>query len=122
MASRETVQAEDSKDRSSLRRAEAHLGRRLMLLTGLILAVAYILAHTVVDFDPLLLSDQDAKSAVILTAHPDDEVMFFTPTILALLAGGWDVRALCLSNGRCMRPTPYLLVYQGTDVQGTEMD
>lgn len=40
-----------------------------------------------------------AASALILTAHPDDESMFLAPTIRALLKGGWDVRGLCLSNG-----------------------
>ncbi|WVR05587.1 hypothetical protein IAU60_002606 [Kwoniella sp. DSM 27419] len=40
-----------------------------------------------------------ALSALVLTAHPDDEVMFFSPTILGLLQGGWDVNGLCLSSG-----------------------
>ena len=37
---------------------------------------------------------------LILTAHPDDESMFFAPTILALTAQGHEIMALCLSNGR----------------------
>ncbi|WWD18200.1 hypothetical protein CI109_102650 [Kwoniella shandongensis] len=41
----------------------------------------------------------DARTALILTAHPDDEVMFFSPTILGLRKMGWDVRALCMSIG-----------------------
>jgi len=37
---------------------------------------------------------------LLLTAHPDDEVMFFAPTILGLLhSGSVDVHLLCLSNG-----------------------
>lgn len=44
--------------------------------------------------------DEGPRTALILTAHPDDEVMFFTPTILALLAAGWEVSALCLSTGQ----------------------
>lgn len=36
---------------------------------------------------------------LILTAHPDDECMFFAPTILSLIAQGQKVVALCLSVG-----------------------
>lgn len=38
-------------------------------------------------------------SALLVTAHPDDEAMFFAPTILALRRGGYRVRILCLSAG-----------------------
>jgi hypothetical protein len=38
-------------------------------------------------------------TALVLTAHPDDEVMFFAPTILNLVADGWDICAICLSEG-----------------------
>ncbi|WVQ96991.1 hypothetical protein IAU59_004100 [Kwoniella sp. CBS 9459] len=37
--------------------------------------------------------------ALVVTAHPDDEVMFFSPTILGLVAQGWKVSGLCLSSG-----------------------
>ncbi|OCF31873.1 hypothetical protein I317_02948 [Kwoniella heveanensis CBS 569] len=37
--------------------------------------------------------------ALLVTAHPDDEVMFFSPTILALVSQGWEVSGLCLSSG-----------------------
>ncbi|UZJ51850.1 hypothetical protein CBS101457_001170 [Exobasidium rhododendri] len=39
------------------------------------------------------------KTVLIVTAHPDDEVMFFAPTILALVGLGVQVHALCLSVG-----------------------
>ena len=39
------------------------------------------------------------KRALLVTAHPDDESMFFMPTILELRARGWRVGLLCLSNG-----------------------
>ncbi len=38
--------------------------------------------------------------ALIVTAHPDDEVMFFGPTILALVEAGCEVFLLVLSPGR----------------------
>ena len=39
------------------------------------------------------------KSALIIIAHPDDEIMFFTPTIKILKKFGVNLRVLCLSNG-----------------------
>lgn len=39
------------------------------------------------------------KHVLIVTAHPDDECMFFAPTIHALRAHNVTISALCLSNG-----------------------
>jgi N-acetylglucosaminylphosphatidylinositol deacetylase len=39
------------------------------------------------------------KDALILIAHPDDEIMFFAPTIKTLLNNKCKIRILCLSNG-----------------------
>lgn len=36
--------------------------------------------------------------ALLVIAHPDDEAMFFSPTILALLAKSCRVFVLCLST------------------------
>jgi LmbE family N-acetylglucosaminyl deacetylase len=36
---------------------------------------------------------------VLVIAHPDDEVMFFTPTLLSLSRAGHHISILCLSNG-----------------------
>ncbi|RKP18446.1 LmbE-like protein [Rozella allomycis CSF55] len=40
----------------------------------------------------------DEKVAVIV-AHPDDECLFFAPTIVKLISAGKDVHIFCLSNG-----------------------
>lgn len=40
-----------------------------------------------------------ADCALLVTAHPDDEAMFWAPTILALLDQGLRVALLCLSTG-----------------------
>lgn len=71
-----------------------------MLLASLLLALAWSLNQPSTDLGPISPSYLGPKTALILTAHPDDEVMFFTPTILALQTEGWEVQALCLSNGR----------------------
>jgi hypothetical protein len=42
-----------------------------------------------------------AGVAVLVTAHPDDEALFFAPTVQRLVAAGWTVRLLCLSTGVC---------------------
>lgn len=42
----------------------------------------------------------NCKRVLIVTAHPDDEAMFFGPTILSLTKrNDCDVYLLCLSNG-----------------------
>ncbi|KAG5647872.1 hypothetical protein DXG03_007796 [Asterophora parasitica] len=38
-------------------------------------------------------------NVLLLTAHPDDECMFFAPTLRALLSAGTPVYSLCLSTG-----------------------
>jgi N-acetylglucosaminylphosphatidylinositol deacetylase len=41
------------------------------------------------------------KKVGLLIAHPDDEAMFFAPTLLQLTQPSWEneVYILCLSNG-----------------------
>lgn len=34
-----------------------------------------------------------------MTAHPDDECMFFAPTVMSLAAAGAELWLLCLSLG-----------------------
>ena len=38
-------------------------------------------------------------SVLLLIAHPDDEIMFWTPTIKYLLSKNIELKILCLSNG-----------------------
>ena len=39
------------------------------------------------------------KNALIITAHPDDECMFFGPTIQNLVSSNYDVHLLCCCTG-----------------------
>jgi len=39
------------------------------------------------------------KSVLVVFAHPDDEAMFMTPTLRALISKGWTVYFLCLTDG-----------------------
>lgn len=36
---------------------------------------------------------------LLITAHPDDECMFFTPIIRNLIKNGCEIDLLCLSTG-----------------------
>lgn len=42
--------------------------------------------------------------ALLVTAHPDDECMFFAPTVLQLVESQAAVYLLCLSTGRFASP------------------
>ncbi|KRX01251.1 putative deacetylase LmbE-like domain [Pseudocohnilembus persalinus] len=44
-------------------------------------------------------NDENKKNILFVTAHPDDEVMFFQPTIIDLQNQGYKLYLLCLSNG-----------------------
>ncbi|KAL9261146.1 putative N-acetylglucosaminyl-phosphatidylinositol de-N-acetylase [Drosera capensis] len=41
----------------------------------------------------------DKKNVLLVTAHPDDESMFFTPTLNYLTSRGHNVHIICLSTG-----------------------
>jgi hypothetical protein len=89
------------------------LSRLLLAVSIMILAFVLLLQPPTADLSTTLNDGNDAKTALILTAHPDDEVMFFTPTVLALLDAGWEVDALCLSNGMCCLIWRELMVGNG---------
>eukprot|EP00249_Psilotum_nudum_P012053 c23557_g1_i2 orf=407-1210(+) len=46
------------------------------------------------------VNEQGKKTVLLVVAHPDDESMFFSPTLLSLsLLDQYNVRVLCLSTG-----------------------
>lgn len=80
----------------------------LLFISLLIVALAYLLAEP--SYPPVrsfLLGSHHAASAasskrlqaLVVTAHPDDECMFFSPAILGLIGQGVEVRALSVSTG-----------------------
>lgn len=71
----------------------------LPLVIVLIALLAYGPYEPVPPFDNVVPAG-NPRTALLLTAHPDDEAMFFSPTILQLIAQGWEVRGLCLSVGK----------------------
>ena len=49
--------------------------------------------------DRPLRADGAGTGALLVIAHPDDECMFFTPTLLGLARQGITAHVLCLSTG-----------------------
>jgi hypothetical protein len=93
--------------RSTARRRQSLFFRRffLFVLAGLV-AIFSVLPRLTPppppDWSSLLPPSTDRDEplqALVLTAHPDDECMFFSPTILSLVEQQAHVRALCLSSG-----------------------
>uniref|UniRef100_A0ACD5XAZ0 Uncharacterized protein n=1 Tax=Avena sativa TaxID=4498 RepID=A0ACD5XAZ0_AVESA len=50
-------------------------------------------------FPPPLRGDRRSRNVLLVLAHPDDESMFFTPTILFLKSKGHSIHILCISLG-----------------------
>ncbi|GJN03108.1 hypothetical protein PR202_ga20517 [Eleusine coracana subsp. coracana] len=46
-----------------------------------------------------LRGDRRSRNVLLVIAHPDDESMFFAPTILFLKSKGHNVHVLCMSQG-----------------------
>jgi N-acetylglucosaminylphosphatidylinositol deacetylase len=64
-----------------------------------LLVVQYLLAGSSLD---AMVEDETAwrpSRVLVVTAHPDDETMFFAPAILRLRSQGVDVSGLCLTVG-----------------------
>ncbi|OCF56718.1 hypothetical protein L486_05572 [Kwoniella mangroviensis CBS 10435] len=88
----------------SEQRTRPYIPLPILLLTSLIPLLAllfpYFSTQPTARFSTYIPSNRgDHPTALILTAHPDDEVMFFSPTILSLVSEGWTVSGLCLSTG-----------------------
>ncbi len=61
------------------------------------------------------------KRICLLIAHPDDEAMFFAPTVLALTRPetGNHVKILCLSSGTCIVPLGFPLSFVSLQLSPT---
>ncbi|KAG9153628.1 hypothetical protein Leryth_008562 [Lithospermum erythrorhizon] len=68
------------------------------------LAVLWVASLYKILFRPLSSSirfsnDGRVRNILLVIAHPDDESMFFTPTIIYLTSRGHNVHILCISTG-----------------------
>lgn len=79
--------------------------RRLLFASLLALCVGGLLLLESGSVGRLAESPISNPGRVLLvTAHPDDEVIFFSSTITALHASGLEVFLLCLTNGASIIP------------------
>jgi N-acetylglucosaminylphosphatidylinositol deacetylase len=69
----------------------------MFLVTFLSLLSLYLLYHHFKYNSPPFLKSK--KKILLVIAHPDDEVMFFGPTLLAIKREEIPIQVLCLSNG-----------------------
>lgn len=78
----------------------------IMLFGALLVAVAPALYIYLVPLITPRLPTLENKRICLLIAHPDDEAMFFAPTVLALTKPdtGNHVKILCLSSGQQLLP------------------
>ena len=72
----------------------------LLSIDLIIIAVA-ISIHMSIQEKTLHVSDKNRnkRTYLLVIAHPDDEAMFFVPTIQALQSFGHEICVLCLSTG-----------------------
>lgn len=79
----------------------------LSLLAGGLAVLVPLVALLHARYRAQRLDLSKGRRTLIVTAHPDDECMFFAPVILSLTSGrGYKGRAaqvylLCLSEGKC---------------------
>ncbi|CAM6068737.1 unnamed protein product [Sphagnum tenellum] len=75
----------------------------MVLGVAVSLPVLCLLCFPTVLLRPLPYSQKNARTktnVLLLVAHPDDESMFFGPTLLSLSKlGGYSIRVICLSTG-----------------------
>ncbi|KAH8971276.1 hypothetical protein BDL97_02G132300 [Sphagnum fallax] len=75
----------------------------MALAVAVSLPVLCLLCFPTVLLRPLPDSQKNARTktnVLLLVAHPDDESMFFGPTLLSLSKlGGYSIRVICLSTG-----------------------
>jgi N-acetylglucosaminylphosphatidylinositol deacetylase len=84
------------------RRAWRWIIRLAVLAFILPIVLQWLIAYIVGGDIRLLPAElQAAQSVLVVTAHPDDECLFFSPTILRVLSGNLKTRGslLSISNG-----------------------
>lgn len=74
-----------------------------MFLLTVLMVLSYCLLIKLHQFqnqsNKLKLGAKAKDKVLIVTAHPDDECMFFSPTIIYFKEKGLEVNILCLTNG-----------------------
>lgn len=94
----------DKQRQSCVQRAMLHIRRNRCSSTSLVLLTFAALGLLLVWSGGVSkLTDSPIAQpgrVLLVTAHPDDEVIFFSSTVTALHASGAEVFLLCLTNGK----------------------
>jgi len=77
------------------------MNRTLLFVTALLIVIPTLYLDTMLAEVTASLPTLHNKRIGLVIAHPDDEAMFFAPTVMALARPetGDHVRILCLSSG-----------------------
>ena len=80
------------------------VGARPLLVLVLILGALTLVPYGIlILLNPALRAVEDVIKSpgkvLLVTAHPDDETVFFAPTVTALHSSGHEVYLLCLTTG-----------------------
>ena len=91
----------------------AAIGVAIYLIV-IILVVAPVVRYLLLRCSRSCTVDLDAKT-LFITAHPDDECMFFAPSVLTLTTHNREnAFLLCLSEGKCKRQELYFFLVRYT--------
>lgn len=71
----------------------------VVLIFTILLSIHSSLKKKFRKFVEEMLKSLNGKEVLIVIAHPDDETIFFFPTMKSLISKGVKVNILCLSNG-----------------------
>ena len=75
-----------------------HDGLFVFLILIIAIAIPYVQKFKLNQMLPNI-NTSNTDSVLLIIAHPDDEIMFWTPTIKAFLSNNITLKILCLSNG-----------------------
>jgi len=93
----------------------------LFLVSILVCCMVFYLIVSQMSPHPIQKHLQSPSRVLFVTSHPDDEVMFFGPTILGLARTGCDIFLLVMSPGREKGHTRKKELYESCRILGIPM-
>jgi len=93
----------------------------LFLVSILVCCMVFYLIVSHLSPHPIQKHLQSPARVLFVTSHPDDEVMFFGPTILGLARTGCDIFLLVMSPGREKGHTRKKELYESCRILGIPM-
>merc|ERR1712025_134385 len=91
------------------------------LVSILVCCMVFYLIVSQLSPHPVQKHLQSPARVLFVTSHPDDEVMFFGPTILGLARTGCEIFLLVMSPGREKGHTRKKELYESCEIMGIPM-